>query len=383
MNVLWKGFLGRLHSWSQVAQNLSRQFKNNNYNIDLFSTNGISHFPEDLKENLIGYVGEIGEHSESVSLFPKSNKTLDPEKGYDVQCSYTAMHNFKNYFSNGTKNRLATWCYEFSGKNALPTGFAKNHVYVDYLLPPSEHARQVFLDSGIPDKKLKIIPHGYSEDFINRSTNLNLELNKKYFVFGANIAQPHLRKNIPGIIESFFKAFTKKDNVCLLFKISKSSALSKFEVDFDSILSSYKIKYKNHPKVVVISDYIENISDFYRSCDAIISLSHAESFLLPALETLVAGKILICSNYGGQLDFCNKKNSFLVDGSLVRANPNMLYWESKPNTIVFEPSIDDAVAKLRFVYENHLCIDFSNEFEKIRSEYTWQNAFKKLEGLIT
>jgi glycosyltransferase involved in cell wall biosynthesis len=371
MKVLWKGYLGGLHSWSQVAQNLSREFIRSNYEIDLFSTNGIKHFPDDLKSNLIAYV----EDNKVLS------KELENNKTYDVQCSYTAMSNFKNYFSKGDQNRLGIWCYEFSGKNALPTGFAKNHLFVDYILPPSVHAKQVFIDSGIPERKVKIVPHGYGEEFINRTNKLNIT--KDQFVIGVNIAQPHLRKNISGIIESYFKAFTKKDDVVMLFKVSKSTT-NKFDVDFDAVLNSYKAKYKNHPKIIVLSDYIEYISDFYRECDCILSLSHAESFLFPALEALVSKKILICSGYGGQLDFCNKNNSFQVPGKLIRANPNMLYWEQKPNTIVFEPDVSSAVDLLRLAYLNKdkISKDFDQEYNKIISEYTWNNAFKKMETLI-
>lgn len=368
--VLWRGFLGQLHSWSLVAQNISREFVKNNYKVDLYSTNGISHFPHDLEKYLIGYATG------------SDIQNLDKSRQYDVQLSYTAMKNFPFYFSNGKKNRFGIWCYEFAGKNSLPEGFAKNYKYVDKLLPPSNHAKMVFMDSGIPESHMMVLPHGYSEEFINRKEKLNI--NTKKFIFGANIAQPHLRKNIPGILEAFGKAFSKKDDVCLLLKISTKISNQPFEVNFQNILKAFKNKYKNHAEIIVHDKYVDYISDFYRTCNAIISLSHAESFLMPALETLASKKILLASNYGGHLDFCNESNSFLVNGKLIRANPKMLYWDQKPNTIVFEPNIDEAAEKMKFIVKNEAQIlqNFQEPCEQIIKDYTWSNIYKKLEGII-
>jgi len=373
MKVLWNGFAGKLHSWSIVAQSLCREFKKSNYDIDIFSTNGIEHFPDDLRPNLKGYV------EEGFSYSKLTESSVNLQKSYDAQFSYTVMSNFPFYFKRGLKNRFAIWCYEFAGKNALPTGFAKNHVFVDKILAPSNHAKEVFVDSMVPASKIEVIPHGYSESFLTRTNKINFS-NK--FTFGANIAQPHMRKNIPGILESWGKAFNKNDDVCLVFKVSTKTKKLPFEVNFYELLKDFKLKYKNHAEIIVYDKYIDDISDFYRSCDVIFSLSNAESFLIPALETLASKKLLICSNYGGQLDFCNDSNSLLVSGKVVRANPKMLYWESKQNTYVFEPDVNDAAEKLKHAYCNYQSIIDKIDFAPVIENYSWSNIFKKVEKLL-
>ena len=85
------------------------------HKVDIFSTNGANHFPSDLKNNLIGYTEE--NQSQVIGKLPEEN--------YDVQFSYTSLKNFQSYFSHGSQNRFGIWTYEFSGKNSLPTGFAK------------------------------------------------------------------------------------------------------------------------------------------------------------------------------------------------------------------------------------------------------------------
>ena len=60
--VCYLGFLGKLHSWSLVGQNICRELKFMGHEVHMFSTNGASHFPEDLKNNLIGYTEEGGKN---------------------------------------------------------------------------------------------------------------------------------------------------------------------------------------------------------------------------------------------------------------------------------------------------------------------------------
>ena len=113
MKVCWMGFLGKSHSWSIVGQSICRELIKLGHDVHLFSTNGLQYFPEDLKQNLIGYVEE---NSKNVT-------GRLPDKIYDVKLSYTCPINWQNYL-NGGKNKLVCWVYEWL---IYPYGFAKNH----------------------------------------------------------------------------------------------------------------------------------------------------------------------------------------------------------------------------------------------------------------
>src|SRR5271154_5238289 len=216
MKICWFGFLGKNHSWSIVAQNLSREFVRMGHQVDLFSTNGIEHFPEDLKPNLKGFMVE------NVALTPETflqEIGSKLESQYDMQMSYTALRNFCNYMIRGDKNRFGIWNYETT---VLPTAFAKYYKCVDKVLPSSEFSKKIFVANGMPADKQVVVPHGI---YLERFQNLGkypLKTTKKYKIL-CNIAQPHLRKNIPGLLRAFGKAFTKADDVCLVFKVSRKS----------------------------------------------------------------------------------------------------------------------------------------------------------------
>lgn len=365
MKILIKQFLGKNHSWSVCGWGIANSLKSQN-NVDLFSTDGVKNLPKSLKENLIGFV----EENDS-----KLNGRV-PDLNYDCQISYTAMPNFGIYLSNGVKNRFGIWCYEWAGKNVLPTGFAKHYRKCDKILAPSNFAKQVFLDSGIPDSHIEVIPHGINS--INYCKDNKINISNKKFKILANIAQNHLRKNIPALLKAYGKAFSSKDDVCLIVKCKDKEVKSQFEISFKDQINSFYKEFPKHAELKVYSEFVEDISDLYRSVDCIFTMSHCEGFYFPGLEGLAAGKLSIAPNWGGQVDFLNSENSLLIDGKETRANPNSMYWESKPNAIWFEPNIDDAVDKLRFAYENFEKINSNINKEKIHSEYDWNNITKRI-----
>lgn len=369
MKILIKQFLGKNHSWSVVGWGIAQALIDAGHKIDLFSTDGIKHLPTNLKNNLIGYVEE---NNNSV-VFGKI-----PDKDYDCQISYTCMINFQHYLSNGSKNRFGIWCYEWAGKNVLPNGFAKNYKYCDKLLAPSNFAKQVFIDSGVSDNNIYVIPHGISSNYINNST-IKLPTNKKFKIL-ANIAQNHLRKNIPGLLRAYGKAFSKKDDVCLILKSKHKSPNAPFEISLQDCLNNFYKQYPNHAEIKIFSEFVEDISSLYRSIDATFTMANCEGFYFPGLESIASGKLAIAPNWGGQLDFLNNSNSLLIDGKESRANPKSMYWSSSPNAIWFEPSIEDAVDKLKYAYSNYETLNKSIDDNKtsIYNEYNWGTISNKI-----
>jgi glycosyltransferase involved in cell wall biosynthesis len=369
MKILIKQFLGKNHSWACFGWGIAKGFLEQNHDVHMFSTDGIKNFPSSLKSNLIGYVEED---------LPNKIYGKLQDQVYDCQVSYTAMRNFPSYLSSGTKNRFGVWCYEWAGKNVLPVGFAKYYKSCDFVCPPSQFAKQVFMDSGIPETAIKVIPHGIISNDFKQTTTIDLKTNKKFKIL-ANIAQNHLRKNIPGLLNAYGKAFTNKDDVCLIIKGSLKSNKNPFDESLKDCLKVFYEKYNNHAEVKVFTEFVDDISSIYRSVDAVFSLTFAEGFFFPGLEAIAAGKLVIAPNWGGHLDFLDTTNSLLINGKETRANPNSMYWESKPNAVWFESNMDDAVDKLRYAYNNFVEMNEKIELQRINvyQEYDWSNIAKQ------
>lgn len=355
MKVCLQQFLGKNHSWSIVGQNIARALQRKGHDVHLCSTNGYEYFPEDLKSQI--------------------REKLDTN--YDMQISYTAMHNFPEYLSHGRRNRFGIWNYETT---VLPVGFAKYYRATDKFLPSSNFAKKVFADNKIPESHMVVVPHGADLEAFKNKEKYPLKT-KKRFKLLANIAQPHVRKNIPGLFKAFGRAFTASDDVCLVAKVSvKKDANMMFDVDFNKIFSAFKREFPKHAEIELITHFIPDIAELYNSCDAVFSMTHAECFWLPGIESMAAGKLTIAPEYGGQLDFMNKNNSLLIPGKIIASPQKMQYWTSSPYAAMFEPNVESATVLLREAYRDYdsLINRFRPEMEKAISIYSWDKVAEQL-----
>jgi glycosyltransferase involved in cell wall biosynthesis len=356
MDFCIEGFLGKQHSWSVVNQHIARELIQQGHNIDLSSTNGNEFLPTDLISNF---------------------RPLKSE--YDCQISYTAMINFPNYLCHGRQNRFGIWNYEFT---KLPSGQAKFANVTDYFLPSSKFSYEIFANNGVSEEKMRVVHHGIDPAAFNvEPFKLNT---KKSFKILANIAQPHIRKNLSGLLNAFGKAFNKNDDVCLVLKVVDKKPDKSFEVSFAKEYAIFNQKFPNHAECLVIKSFITNIESLYKSVDCVFTMTHAECFYLPGLEGLFANNIVISPRYGGQLDYLNDDNSLLIDGKMIVAPQAAQYWEASKGSEMFDPNIDDAVEKLRFAYQNskQLKEKFIENSKSILPNFTWKKVVKDIVRLI-
>lgn len=373
MKICWYGFLAKNHSWSIVAQNISRELIKKGHQVDLFSTNGTSHFPADLLPNLKGFV------EENTAMPPEKFKELVSDKldkDYDMQLSYTALKNFGHHFIRGSKNRFGIWNYETT---VIPSAFIKYYKCVDKVLPSSQFSKRVFTDNGMPENSQVVVPHGIHLDRFENLGKYPVKSDKKYKIL-CNIAQPHIRKNIPGLFKAWGQAFTDKDDVSLVLKISKKGANGKSDINFDEILKNFKKKYKNHAEIKIIDTFIDDIEPLYNACDVVMTMSLAECFWMPGLEGFAANKVVVAPRYGGQLDYMNDENSILIDGKEVRADYGMQYWEPSPYAKAFEPNPADCAAKLQDLIKNYdvYHAKFSPKMREVVLEHSWSKVADRI-----
>jgi len=349
-------FGNTLMSWAIVGQNIGRSLIKLGHDVEFVSTDEPQdkYIPNDLKEHV--------------------RKT--PTGVYDMQISYTAMHNFPNYLRHGNKNRFGIWNLD---STVVPKDMVKWHNYCDQMCPSSDFAKQIFLDANIPESKLVTVPHGINIDEFKTDKKYKLKTTKNKKIL-LNIATPHKRKNIKNTLNALGKAFTNKDDVCLVIKVNtKKQRDAKFHVNFIDLLSKFKKKFKNHPEIELVQGFIPSLAELYNSCDIIFMMSNLECFWLPGLEALVNGKIVIATNHGGQLQYLNKDNSVLIDGKIIRMPTDYQYWVPSPHAKMFDADINHAVKQLRYVVNNYddLLIKLTPNIKKTVEQFTWCNVAKQ------
>lgn len=357
INIRAEAMLGTHHSWAVVMRSLLGEFIKLDNNLYLKSINGYDSFPLNWKK----YVRDI--------------------KAPDIDLTYTLPRNFKDRFKKSSKLKLAIYNYETS---IMPAVWKNCYNYADYVLPSSNFSKEVFVNSGWPEERCIVIPHGIHPEDFNRKDKVKTLKTKKSFKF-LNISIPHYRKNIDILVDAYYSAFQEKDDVCLVIKSKVAKPGYYFECNILDQIKKVQAKHrgKSLPQIEVVQERFESIIPLMNTCDCLVSASSSEGFGLPLLEGLAAGMIVVAPNCSGQLDFLNPKNSLLVDTKEVNAEDRYQYWRPSPGAKTWLPSKDSLSEEMLNAYRNKdsLKKEFLEETDRTLLKFTWENAAKSILSL--
>jgi glycosyltransferase involved in cell wall biosynthesis len=285
---------GTNHSWAFVAQALARAMNRSGHSVSIKSTNGLEHFPDDLRPLLLpGYhshpsmpeLAFLGPDGANVALDRQKlpEDLADCKRPYDLELAYTILYQIPRRFYPESACKMVIWNFESS---ILPPGWQEYHRGVDYILPSSRYSSDIFLQNGVPASKLAVVPHGvYREMFHPGIPPFKLHTQKR--VKFLHNAIPHHRKLHERVIGAYLDAFTGDDDVCLVLKTRfiQPSQDKPFEVDVRGILEKKLKGRANPPEIEVVTSFVPDIGSLYTACDAVVSMSACEGFcLLPQTE---------------------------------------------------------------------------------------------------
>jgi glycosyltransferase involved in cell wall biosynthesis len=150
------------------------------------------------------------------------------------------------------------------------------------------------------------------------------------------------RKNPLAAIEAFKRAFPPGSGPKLAIKCINHTY---HEHEHEALL----LAASEHPDVYVVDRYVSasEKNSMIASADCYVSLHRAEGFGLTPAESLCMGKPVIATRYGGNLDFMNDRNSWLVDYRLVPVGPGKSPYPADGEWA--EPDVDQAATYMRAV----------------------------------
>ncbi len=290
--ILYRGILSGTHSWAVVGGELCTALYNLGYDISVQSTNGAKGMSEVLK-----------------GLIYKS-----PEKP-PIGLSYSIPRNIRLINSS---RKVVIYNYEAT---KLPSGWGKELNTADLVLPSSTFARDIFAQNGVAKEKMEVLPHGVDTRRYNpQITPLNLGSKKFKFLC---VAEPHARKGFELLLQAFAEEFASTEGVMLVIKTSlKGVQRAYYEIDIRDILKRFQKSYAM-PEVKLLTDKYDSLGPLYTACDAFVLPSRSECFCLPVLEAMACKIPVITTGYGGQTDFANKSNSYLISYKMMNAPRSM------------------------------------------------------------
>ncbi len=284
----------------------------------------------------------------------------------------------------------------------------------DAVCVPSRHNIEAMINSGVKIP-LFLVPHGIDTNkFRPGNYKLSPDLTDKLtgdpkiestgesvgelidgrFVFISVFEFQH-RKNPEALLRAYWEEFNRKDNIALVIKTYWGRRKSRAIVD-------KVLEYKKSlglgddtAPVYIISKILEEkeLRSIYRLGQAFVLPTRGEGVGLPFMEALSSGIPVIATGWGGQMDFLNPRNSFLVDYTLKNPGNSMggeqaisPFWRelfAEQDQLWAEVDIQDLKSKMRTAYENpELCKQKGRQGREDMLRLSWDKAGIALQNAI-
>ena len=180
------------------------------------------------------------------------------------------------------------------------------------------------------------------------------------------------RKNVSGLIKTFFESFKNKQNAPALILKTSGGALSVMD-RIEMINRINQIKASVDSKVVpnvylAYGDFTETeMNDLYNhnKVKAHVSFTKGEGFGRPLIEAALTSKPIITTNWSGHVDFLNAETSVLLPGTLTKVHKSAA-WKGVLNedSEWFSVDLNVAAGFLKDVFKN-----YKSYTEKSRKTY--------------
>ena len=238
--------------------------------------------------------------------------------------------------------------------------------YLQGITVMSVQVKKILIDNGV---RVPIRVCGLGLDHLTKvksSSDFTIKA-KGYKILHISSCFP--RKGIDILLKAYADKFNINDDVSLIIKTFDNP-----HNDVDLMLNELRNTYPLFPEVLIIKDELsdEQLKSLYLQADLLVAPSRGEGFGLPIAEAMLLGVPVITTNWGGQLDFCNNSNSWLIDYDFVSSKSHfklpLSYWA--------EPSLRELSDKLFEVYNSspldiHKKIICAKEFAKT---LTWDRV---------
>jgi glycosyltransferase involved in cell wall biosynthesis len=216
---------------------------------------------------------------------------------------------------------------------------------------------------------------------------INKKLNRKFFnlpekpfifLFTFDYWSFYDRKNPEAIVRAFKKAFGDRHDVYLLIKTTHAKLHSEKDRQLKTLIGPAS-------NIELRDEFLPNVeqSSLINLCDAYVSLHRSEGLGLGMAEAMSHGKPVIATNYSGNLEFMNDKNSLLVRYTKTNLkNDSYLHAE---NQAWAEPDVSHAAQFMKKIKDNkafreRIAKQASKDMKRFTLKNQQQAILKRLEA---
>jgi glycosyltransferase involved in cell wall biosynthesis len=244
---------------------------------------------------------------------------------------------------------------------------------IDQVWVPSHFVRAAFLEAGLPPARIAVVPNGVDTHRCHpNARKVNLPTRKSFkFLF---VGGPFWRKGFDILLEAYRKAFTARDDVCLVIK----SAPEFWTTAGTQRLAEFRARTAA-PEIISIIQPLDQqrMAGLYASCDCLVHPYRAEGFAMCVAEGMASGLPVIVTGAGATADFCNPQTAFLLP-SMLRHLPEK-HIDNLPTLDYpgyLEPDLEALITCMRRIYTHPESASLIAQagLRKIQTQFTWDHA---------
>jgi len=286
-------------------------------------------------------------------------------------------------FQEGRARRYVLYNTWWSG--AIPSEWRRPvQELVDEVWVPSEHVRQNFLLGGAAPERVRVIPFGVNPLVFRRQAEpFPLKTRKSFrFLFVGETSQ---RKGFDSVLLAYAKAFSAKDDVCLVVKDLNC------EDYYGKLLGrNWIAEFTQKPGAPQI-EYLDGMLDapdmarLYSSCHCFVQPFRAASNGQSILEAMACGLPVVSTRYGGPLDFCSDETALLLDAREIRQTQTHVgHWRVDGPQRYAEIQLPQLIEQMRQVYRSLTrATDCARRAETfVKTQLTWAQTADKIEARL-
>jgi len=188
-----------------------------------------------------------------------------------------------------------------------------------------------------------------------------------------HVSSAFARKGVDVLLDAFYARFTRADAVELYIKtfVNPHNQVA-------DLVARYAGEHPNGPKVIVDETELSDaqMQALYASAHAMVLPTRGEGFNMPAAEALAMGVPLVVTGFGGQADFVNWQNAYLLPFSFAASQSHL----QTDGSLWLEPDRQALAELLGMVRDDVLAQGGALQqrrlagAQQMRNHYQWRHA---------
>ncbi|MDX1491940.1 MAG: glycosyltransferase [Pseudohongiellaceae bacterium] len=236
---------------------------------------------------------------------------------------------------------IGYWAWELP---VIPKDWESAFGHFDEIWVPSSFVQDaVAIKSPVPVIR---VPHAIEVADTAKLPRQHFALPENAFIFLSMFDTHSLaeRKNPYGAISAFQKAFDSNDmNVRLVLKVNNCTA---------EAMDALKLAIGKYKNIIIVNKVFsrEEINSLIGCIDCFVSLHRSEGFGLGPAEAMALGKVVLATNWSGNVDYMSPDNSVCVSYTLIEVDKD--YGPYKKGQIWADPDINQAAEGMRSLVDD-------------------------------